>query len=367
MKTEQLNVRQFITFTAAAILGVDVLLVQQRIVAIANQDAWISLSIGGLLTIAAGVAAYLLAASYPDKDFPDIILAICGNFFGKIVLFVLGVYILIYSGLSARIFVQALKMFLVDRTPIYVLLATYGIATTYADYKGINTIGNIIDIIFPITIITIITILLLAIPQADFVYMKPIFFENTKSVVKAILPSYTEFTGYSIILYIYCHTKRTKGSVKFFLAGLFIPIFFYIALTVVSIMVFGPEDLNTLIYPTLTLLKAIEFPTTFMERLESFAAIIWIGTAFLSAIIFRYMSSRNITVLFSIKDSHRKYVALVLYPIILLIALSPSSGLVVLDYASKLSPVQTFLGLVVIPLLSVIGFIKKRRMKTDEA
>ncbi len=367
MNTEKLNPRQLITITAAAIFGIDILRVQQRIVLLSGQDAWISITIGGLLTIAAGVIAYFLAAIYPDKDLPEIIIEICGKFFGKIILLSVCAYVLLYSGFSSRIFVQALKMFLVDRTPIYVLVISMGVATTYAAYKGINTIGSVVDIVFPLMFITILATLLLSISQADIIYIKPVLFENTKNVARAILPSYTRFTGYSVILYIFCHTKRTKGSIRFFLAGLIIPIFFYIALTVVSIMVFGPKDLATLIYPTLTLFKTIEFPAAFMERLESFAAVLWIGIVFLSAILFNYTSSRNLTVLFSIDDKYRRYVALAQFPILIFIALFPDTGLEVIDFIGKLAPLQNILGLGVIPVLLIIGLIKKRKEAGNEA
>ncbi|NLB41259.1 MAG: endospore germination permease, partial [Clostridiales bacterium] len=331
MITEKLNPRQFMTITAATIFGIDILRVQQRIVLLSGQDAWISMSIGGLLTIAAGRAAYILATSYPDKDLHEILIELFGKIFGRVILLSVSAYVLLYSGFSSRIFAQALKMFLVDRTPINVIVILMGITTTYAAYKGVNTIGSVVDILFPLIIITITSTLLLSIPQAEIIYIKPVFFENTKNVAKAILPSYTGFTGYSVILYIFCHTKRTKGSIRFFLAGLIIPIFSYVALTVISIMVFGPNDLVSQIYPTLTLFKTIEFPAAFMERLESIAAVLWIGIVFLSAIVFNYESSRHLTVLFSINDKYRRYVALAQLPIITFIALFPGSSLAVFN------------------------------------
>jgi spore germination protein len=361
MKTEQLNPAQLMTLTTAAIFGADVLIVQQRIAAIAKQDAWISLSIGGLLTIAAGAVAYYLATLHPDKDLPQIFLEVFGKVFGRILILSTAVYLILYLGFQVRVFAQALKMFLVDRTPIFAMVLMMGIAITYAVYKGLSTMGIVVDIIFPVTVFTIALILILALPQADTMFIKPILFENAANVRKAIIPSFQEFTGYNSILYFYCHSKRSRGSFLFYLAGLLIPILSYVALTVVSIIVFGPKDLVTLIFPTLTLLKAIEFPATFLERLESFAAVLWIGVVFTSAILFAYAATRNLISFFSVKYKYQRYVVFAQTPVIWFIALYFESGVVVLEYMGKIGWIQAFTGLIITPVLLIITLVKKRK------
>ena len=361
MKPDRLNPRQAMTLTAASILSVDILKVQQIIVSISQQDAWFSLILGGLLTFAAGAVAYFLASMYPDKDFPEIYVEVAGNFVGRMLLLLTSVYIFIHLGLSLRIFAQALKMFLLDRTPMYALVIFMALTTGYGVFKGIYTIGGVVDIIFPFTIITIVTIILLSILQADFTFLKPVLFDNTAGIVKSIIPSFQQFTGYGVILYFYSCSKQTKSSFLWYMAGILIPIISYVSLTVVSIGVFGPKDTVTLIYPTLTLLKAIEFPATFLERLESFAVILWIGIAYISAVLFYYASTRNLMVFFGIKSRFLKHVVWGQVPVIVFIAMYVESGLEVLQYAFKAKTLQAFLGLIIIPIVTIIAFMKKKK------
>jgi spore germination protein len=367
MKPDRLNPRQAMTLTAASILSVDILKVQQEIVKIAHQDAWFSLILGGLLAIAAGMVSYFLASLYPDKDLPEIYIEAAGNFVGRIFLLAVSIYMLLYLGFSLRIFTMALKMFLLDRTPMYALVIFMALTVGYGVFKGIYTIGGIVDTIFPFTIITIAAIIMLSIPQGDFIYLKPVLFDNTEGILKSIIPSFQNLNGYGMILYIYSYSEKTKSSFFWYMTGILIAIAAYVSLTAVSIAVFGPKDVITLIYPTLTLLKAIEFPATFLERLESFAVVLWIGIVYISAVLFYFASTRNLMVLFGIKRKYYKYAVWAQIPVIVFIAMSVESGLMVFHYAHEAKILQAFLWLIITPLVTVVAFIKKKRSKCNEA
>jgi len=104
MKADRPSPVQAMTITVAAIFGVDFLIVQNTMVSIAQQDAWISLLLGGIVTVLSAMNMYYLATLYPDKDLPQIIIHVGGKFLGRILLLFISLYILLYAGLSVRIF-----------------------------------------------------------------------------------------------------------------------------------------------------------------------------------------------------------------------------------------------------------------------
>jgi spore germination protein len=108
--TDRLNPIQAMTLTTTSILSVEILRSQQTIAQIAGQDAWISIALGGFLSLASGMACYLLASLYPDKDFPEINLDVAGKFIGRLLLLAFSVYMILYVSLSLKIFAQALIM-----------------------------------------------------------------------------------------------------------------------------------------------------------------------------------------------------------------------------------------------------------------
>lgn len=366
MNDKNLSPIQFMTLTAAAVIGVDVLSLQSRLAGIARQDAWISVSLAGLIVLIAGSVCFLLAKKYPDMDFPLICLDLGGKFLGRIFLVMGTTYTLLYLGLSLRIFAQALKMFLMDRTPLYILMLVMALAAGYAASKELRTIGTVVDIMFPITIITIAVIIILSIPQAEFIRLKPVMYNNTDNIIRGIIPSVSQFTGLGLILFTYSQTNPQKGGYLWYLTGMLIPIFTFIALSIISIMVFGPKNLVTLPHPTLTLLKAIQFPSAFLERLESFAAILWIGIVFNSASLFFYMSVRNTMVLFSVKEKFKPYIVWGHIPLLMAIAQFDEHGWHISKYMDAVQLMDTAMLLVFIPILTGYAFWKKRGENTLE-
>ena len=258
MNKSKLNPIQMMTLISAGILGVDILTVQRRMVEGAGQDAWISLLLGALLTLISGSLTYLLASQYPDKDLPEILVEIGGRFLGRLFIIVVGAYIFLYLGFSIKVFAQALLIFLMDRTPAFILILFMSLVTGYAVYKGLGTIGKVVDILFPITILTVIFVMLLALPQSNPIRLKPILYNNTSNILKAVLPGYQRLTGAGLIIYFMKHVKKSKGTFLWYLAGLVIPVVSYVALTLITIMVFGTRETLTLAYPTLTLIKSMQ-------------------------------------------------------------------------------------------------------------
>ena len=131
MNKPKLNSMQMMTLISAGTLGVDILTVPRRMVESSGQDAWISILLGGLLTLIFGTLAYILAVQYPDKDFPEILISIGGKFFGRLMLLIVAIYVLLYLGLSIKIFVQALLVFLLDKTPVFILMLLMNLVAGY--------------------------------------------------------------------------------------------------------------------------------------------------------------------------------------------------------------------------------------------
>ena len=79
MENEKLTTSQIFVITVFSILGVDVLVVPHNMVTLVDQDAWISLILGGLLLYIGAIPFLYLLNLYPDKDLPQIILQVAGK------------------------------------------------------------------------------------------------------------------------------------------------------------------------------------------------------------------------------------------------------------------------------------------------
>ena len=69
-----------------------------------------------------------------------------------------------------------------------------------------------------------------------------------------------------MVAYFMCYTQEKAGHKGVYL-GAGYPHIFYIALTIICIMVFGVESLESTFYPTLG--QSVEFQSSILDRLES--------------------------------------------------------------------------------------------------
>ncbi|MFY9177991.1 MAG: endospore germination permease [Caldicoprobacterales bacterium] len=361
MENEKLTTSQIFVITVFSILGVDVLVVPHNMVTLVDQDAWISLILGGLLLYIGAIPFLYLLNLYPDKDLPQIILQVAGKWLGRILLLPIIIFVVMYAGMSTRLFAQALKLFLVDKTPIWIMVILLVIVAAYVVYKDVHTMGAVLDILFPISIVTLIILIVLSLQNIEPDRIKPILFRNTKNVLKAIIPGFYHFAGFGAISYFLRYAANRKSACKSYLLGLGVPVFFYVVTTVICIMVFGAPPLKVIVYPTLNLSKSIEFEAAILDRLESFMAVFWISLVFSSLVLFYYSSVRNFSEFFSIPGKYTKYVILAHILMLPIIALLPPSSLYVFELHDKVKYMEVLIGFGIFPIVTVWAAIKKKR------
>ncbi|MFZ5986699.1 MAG: GerAB/ArcD/ProY family transporter [Bacillota bacterium] len=363
MENSKLHPVQVLTITASTTLGVSILTVQQNLTSIAKQDAWISMILGGIIGLFAGLLIYYLSKKHSKLDLPEMTLSLAGSIIGRILLLPLAIYVPLDAGITIRVFAQALKLFLLDRTPVSVIALLMIIVLISVVVKGIGTIGGVVDILLPFFITTLTLLIVLSVTQFQTTNIGPVLFENTFNVVKGSLPAYGTLIGYGSIAYIMKYISEPKNVLKWFLTGFVISIILYILLTLVAVLVFGPEETQNLMFPTLFLSKSIEVAGTFFERLEAFMVIIWIPAVFTSVAVFTFASVRNFSVLFHVKPKYQKYIAYAHIPLLYIIAQYSKSELQALKYMHIVDYLGVSLGLVFVPLLVILTLIRNRRKK----
>ncbi len=360
---ENLKPIQIMTITVSTLLGVNIFTVQHELVVIAGQDMWLSAILGGLLAYAGGLSLYYLAKLYPKSNLPEIFIQLGGKIIGRIILIPFMVYVLLYGGLSLRIFTQVTRVFLLDRTPTYAIVLLMCVVVVYVVNKNIYTISNVIDLLFPVFMGALVLFIFITLRQADIYRIEPILFENTRGVIDSIIPAYQAFSGYGIIAYILCYMQTIKKTFKWYTIGMTVTTILISASVLVTLLNFGPDEIKTMVYPFLALSKTIEFSNTLVERLEGFMVIIWIPVTFITITVFTFASVRNFVTLLSVKPKYEKFVVYAHLPLLAYIGLYSRNSLEALKYFDYTQVLATYLGLIASPALLIIALIKTRREK----
>lgn len=355
---------QIMTATISATLGISILAIQRELVKIANQDAWISMLLGSMIAVLLSMfVTYNLAKLYPKNDFPRISLLVLGKLAGRVVLAFYLVIGLATGGFSLRIFVHTLKIFLLDRTPVTALVILIAVGIISVVKRGLNAIIGSIDFMFPTFLIPLIMLIVLPVARVDIGNLKPVLFENTMNVLKGTIPSFSVFIGCGIVNYLHPYVSDIKGIFRWLVIGMLVSTVLYVSVTAMTIMLFGSEEIKILMYPTLILSKSIEFPVTVFERLETLIVIIWIPGFFAWLILYTYAMVRNTCEIFSLKPKHYKKVVYILLFIMSVIAIFPRSSISAGEFLQYFSYFNAFGFAVIVPIITVIAFIKKGRKK----
>lgn len=318
--------------------------------------------LGGALALGAGLLfSYPLARMYPENDLPEIILLLFGKIVGNILVGLLLITVLLHVGFTIRVFVQALRVFLLYETPVYAIILLITLTVVSVGKRDAKTIAASIDFMFPVYLSAMVVLMLFSIPQIDLINIQPVLYKNKLNALMGTIPAYSALVGSNAVIYFTKYHEDVKKSKKWFVIALLLVIFLYTCLTTIIIMVFGPEEVRSMAFPTLELARAIRAPVSFFERLESMVATIWIPGVFAWMVLYCFASIRNFTVLFHIKARQKKYLTFLHIVLIAIIASIPHNWFQAFQFHDAVVASARIFGLGLIPVMTVMGYIKKRR------
>lgn len=336
---------------SSIIIGVGILTLPRGLVdAMGTPDGWISVILGGLISMGAGYVIVKLSQRFPGQTFYQYSQVVVGKFLGWLFSLLLITYFIMFAGLEARILGEVIRSYLLDKTPIEVLIISFMSVGIYLIVGGINPMVRVFELYFPIITVIFFSVILLNFQGFEIDNLRPVLGQGMMPVLKGVQTTSFSYLGFEIMLILTAFMKEPYRAVKATLTGIGIPIFFYLIMIVMVIGDFTIEEVKTLTWPTMELAKEIEFPGAFFERFESFIIVIWTLAIYTSFVIPYYFVSLGLGQLFK-KDIH--YFVYGLLPVIYIIAMYPQD----LNSAFKMGDYLGYMGLFIAGLMPLILLI----------
>lgn len=285
-------------------------------------DVWISVLIGGLIAIIAGVIIVKLSQQFPKKTFYQYSQEIIGKWAGGFLCLILIVYFFSLSAFEVRALVEVTGYLLLEGTPTWAIIMPFMWVGLYLILGGINPIARLFEIIFPITVIIFLLVSLMSFKLFELNNLRPVLGLGIMPVLKGIKTTSLAFIGPEIMLLLTAFMKKPKKAVKAVLIGVSIPIAFYMITVVMVIGALSVDGVITRTWPSIDLIRSFEIPGLIFERFESLLLVIWIMQIFSTFTITYYAASLGLAQL-SKKNIHRFIYGLL--PIIYLIAMVPKN------------------------------------------
>jgi len=363
MKGKQtISNQQIKNLLVTTVIGVGILSLPSEMATILENDGWIPIIIGGLLFIPILIMIDRLYKMYPNRTIVEMGMEIYGRLFFSIFMIIILVYLVMLEAYTLRVFGEVVKSYLLEITPIEVIIFTMVLAISYLARSELLVVARTANMIYPILLGLIILLIVISIPNSDPTNMLPAFQSDFKNIPKGIVASLVSFAGYEIIFVAYPYSEDTDNRLKYVMRGLLIVTVIYVIVFVICLSLFGIDQLKREIWPTMALANEVDLGGYFVENLEGIVLALWSFVVYSTSGPILFFAGRTLSMIFNTK-SHDLFIFL-LIPIVYVIAILPENVIVVYNQFGEILNYLTLVSIVIMPIVFVIGaWIKKRRSK----
>lgn len=322
-RSDRLSNIQILFVVSSTIIGVTVLTLPRTATELAKAGGFIATFVSGILMALVLIITALLARRFPNSTVMEYSREIIGLVPAKILGFVFFFYFVSVVTTVLRLFCDAIKVLLLENTPLEVLIITFMLAAVYLCLNGISSIAKICELFEPLVIGTMLLVIVLSLKNFNFEELLPAFKQDVFEWIRAVPPLAISYLGFEVLLFITPYVQDTSKVVKYGFLGILPSIFINSLFVAVTVGIVGVEPVARSLYPTIQLARYIKFPGGFAERFDIFFMIFWILGAYTTTSSYLYLSSISITRLLGLRN-YKPFILLIV-PIIYTLTLFPQN------------------------------------------
>lgn len=356
----KLSSKQIKALIVSSEIGIGILTLPNRIAITNENDGWIPIILAGLIIIPIIFIMDRIFRMYPDKDFFDIGREVLGKWiFNTFLIFFLIYFIILMSNIMRNLG-ELIKAFLLETTPIEVIIISFIFATSYIARDNIQVIGRAAYFIYPLILGFVIFLFLVTLPEIDFTNVLPAFQSDFSKIPKGMEQAFFSYIGFEILLFAFPSAEKKEDSLKTAMAGQGIVIVIYTIIFLLTLAQYGVHSLKRQIFPTLSLVKEVDLPGFFVENLDNLVMAFWVLVIFTTMACFYFASGMVLANLFNTRD-HAFYIVPIA-PIVYVVSMIPRNILILNETLGKYTNYLGFVTIILMPIIIyIVALFKSRR------
>ncbi|KGX83282.1 GerAB/ArcD/ProY family transporter [Pontibacillus marinus] len=290
-------------------VGAGLMGVTTHIFQAAKHDAWISILIAGLWMHLIIFVMIKMLEQYQNTD----LFGIQRDVFGKWINLVLGTCITIYIFVVIMTvilnYVEVVQVYLFPTMPTWLISFFLLSLSLYAALGGIRVVVGAAFLFFLITI-GLSLFLSKPITLMDMNHFFPILNVSLSELIQGTYKTTYTFLGLEVLLFAYPYIKNKNKAHLSAQLGVLLTVIITFSVVFVTIGYFSPDQINRLIWPTLSLFKIIRLP--FIERFDVIAVALWMLIILPNIIIFTWVLSHCFKRLYGAREKYAIYIVTIL-------------------------------------------------------
>ena len=352
---------------AVAIVGVGIFSCPKEVIDKVGSDAWLVTLVGGVIVFLLLYLIYMAIKKNDFEELTDILENNFGKFLGGIFAIIFAIYSIFIVSLGMREFVEVIKLYLLRQTPTEFILMITILTGTYLVRGEIGDLVKFNEISFWVMFIPAITVFMLTVVNADFTNLLPVFNNKPSDYFRASRYILFCFGGIEVAYLILPYVKNKSNSLGVLRKSIIFVTSFYVIVMILILAVFSKEQSKILLWPTISMIKSLDIPGTFIERWEGIVMSFWILFYFTTFVNTYFLSGVIVKNVFKLKDI--KLSSLLIMPIIYVVALYPENIAELYTLQFKTTPVlltAIFIFVLLPILILLMGKGKRREKSADE-
>ncbi len=342
-------------------IGTGVLNLSRLVAEEAYQDGWISVLINGILISLIVASIIYTASKFPQLNFLQYTSKLLSKPIGYIITLTFAIYSILSTATINRYLMEMINTWLLPNTPMSIISLIISITGLYLIMHGITVVARFNEVIV-FLLIPLVLLAFVGLPYTKLVNLRPVGGSGIKNILLGIPPSFYAFGGYELIFVFYPYiSNKSKPIIKYSVISVLLVTLFYIISVVSQIALYGAEEIQRVLYPSINYLRAFDFPV--IERMELFFTIFWIFTV-IGTLGLQFFASCNLLQLVFPTKTNRFY-AYILTPIIFILSLVPKNSAEVVEYSSIVGEANIFFGIILPILLIIVFFIRKGGLTSE--
>jgi spore germination protein (amino acid permease) len=317
---KEITLLQYILAINGTQVGTSILTLPAQLAKTAGTDGWISIIIGSVLTTIISLCIVHLMAKHPGDTMLELLTRYLGKWLGKAVMVIWMLYSLFAVTIILFVTLSILRIWVLPNTSNYLIGTLFMINTYIIIRGGVRIIGRYAEFVFFLTLGMPI-LLMFPLKDSHWIYLLPILKEGWMPILYAVKTTTVAFLGFEMAFLFYPYLSNKKAAAKGIVIANVLTLIVYLHITLVCFVYFSPDEITQFLWPTLTLVKPIQFP--FLERMEIIFVSFYIFLFSTSGIPYVFFAIDTLSQLFNKKDWQLPYLLLPLF-IVLLYFLKPS-------------------------------------------
>lgn len=256
MGTTRLTTIQMIALLSSTLIAAGIFTLPRNLaMKVGTPDLWVCVLLGGICGYLSCLIIISLSLRFERLTFFEFNKLIVGKWIGTAMSFGFIAYALMIGAFEIRSMGELTQFYLLEETPISVILISMYWIAIYLLVGGINPIARLIELLTPASIVIFILVFCLGLKVFEINNLRPLFGLGPMPVLKGLTPTFLTFSGLEFLLVFIAMMQKPKQAKKVALIGLGIPVFLYLLAVIIITGGLSVDRMTHQKWPTFALIQ----------------------------------------------------------------------------------------------------------------